>query len=472
MAEDTLRLMAQNMSTPAQKTMRPNDAPNPSPSSQKLVNESRLVRTVTVDEATGERTEIVKSSMGAGEYFGESALLRPEPRNATITAIRDTECLVLSRDQFGSLLGTSLQETIAREAARRARQAASVASANDVQLAHLRLGPLLGVGSFGRVRLVTTAKGDTYALKSMMKAALCDPKEIEHVTSERKILHFLDHPFLPFLLTTYQTADALFLLQELILGGELFTHLEKAGKFEVPAVQFYGGCIVAALTYLHGLDIVYRDLKLENILLDAKGYIKIVDFGFAKVIDDLTWTFCGTPDYLAPETIAGTGHSMSVDWWAFGVLLFEMLTGTAPFTTDDPMSTYRRITELDYSFPWFFDGAAKALINALLTLDPNARLGSTAGMLNRGDRQVREHVFFKPIDFLRLERRELDAPLIPNISSATDVSNFGAVDDARELKEDRKLIRGSIHNSIRPTGDAPTPGSSFSGSVSGSFSNW
>ena len=357
---------------------------------------------------------------------------------ASVTAVCDVELLVLQGAKLEKLLGISLEETMAREAARRARQAACAAMSSNVKTDELAIGALLGAGTYGRVRVASTPDGkQAFALKSIIKSHIQDSKEVEHLLNERAILLCLDHPFLPYLVASWQTAKELCLLQELILGGELFSRLNAVGKLDIPAARFYAACTTEALTYLHDLDIVHRDLKQENLLIDEHGYLKLIDFGFAKVLDaDFTHTFCGTPDYLAPEVIAATGHGKPVDWWALGVLLYEMLCGKAPFTGDEPLDTYHNITNQIVSFPWFFDAEARACISALLHKDPDARLGSLQSGDHRGARQVRHHAFFEPVDFVQLERRELTPPFVPVIASITDASNFDPDSDDEESDDD------------------------------------
>jgi len=365
---------------------------------------------------------------------------------------------------------------MAREAARRARQAAMAAMGVGIRVDQLVHGDVLGHGSFGKVRVVSvpgthaTAAEDVhhnpgkklrrrskemlpfdqaesarseeqaFALKTILKSRVVDAKEVEHLLSERAILACLDHPFLPYLVASWQTARELCLLQELILGGELFSRVHAIGKLDVPSARFYAGCCVEALTYLHDLDIVHRDVKQENLLIDEHGYLKLIDFGFAKVLENgHTYTFCGTPDYLAPEIIAGTGHGKPVDWWALGILLYEMLAGKAPFVADDPMDTYHRIAHAEVAFPWFgFDAAAKSVIGALLTKDSDSRLGSLQSGNRKGPRQVRSHAFFEAIDFVKLEHRELAAPFVPTIAHKTDASNYepDSEDESDEEEED------------------------------------
>lgn len=377
--------------------------------------------------------------MGPGEHFGELALLRLDARMATVTATTDhVVCMVIKKATFDSLVGP-LQEHIAREAANRLREDASK-KIQKAPVEQLKVQQTLGCGAFGRVRLVVTPNGQPYALKCMRKADIAAGKQVEHIMSEKMTLSFCDHPFLPHLIATWQNTNDLLMMLELCQGGELYNLMQENGGFlPEPSTRFYTACVVAAFTYLHDLDVVYRDLKPENLLLDAAGYLKVVDFGFAKVIADRTWTFCGTPEYISPEVLAGTGHGMATDWWSLGVLIYEMLVGTSPFLAKSHMLIYKNITKGEYSFPMFFGWRfphAQEIISALLVSDQNTRLGSLAGYLNRGSRQVRETRFFNSINFVELERKLIEPPYIPKINSPTDTSHFPPLDEDDDDDDD------------------------------------
>jgi tRNA A-37 threonylcarbamoyl transferase component Bud32 len=185
----------------------------------------------------------------------------------------------------------------------------------------------LGTGSFGRVHLVKLkATGKYFAMKVLRKSDIVKMKQVEHTINEKNILEQLEMPFLVGMLGTFQDANHVFLVLEYIQGGELFTFLRKSGMFPNHVAKFYAAEVVLAFEYLHKADIIYRDLKPENILIDADGHIRITDFGFAKSVPDQTWTLCGTPDYLAPEIIQSKGYGRAVDWWAVGVLIYEVCT--------------------------------------------------------------------------------------------------------------------------------------------------
>ena len=253
----------------------------------------------------------------------------------------------------------------------------------------------------------------------MHKGQILGLAQLEHVTNEKRLLAMCDHPFLIKLAATYQDASHVYMLLELSLGGELFTLLRKQVCFDEPTARFYAANVCAAFEYLHDRKIVYRDLKPENLLLDELGYLKVVDFGFAKVLTDRTWTLCGTPDYLAPEIITNQGHGLSVDWWTFGVLLYELLVGEPPFVADDPMETYQNIQRGEVEYPPTMAASPADLISRLLI-----RASERLGNLRRGDRDVGDHAFFSSVDFNALEARQIPAPHVPPISDPLDTSNF------------------------------------------------
>jgi len=209
----------------------------------------------------------------------------------------------------------------------------------------------------------------------------------------------------------------MYMLLEFVVGGEVFAHLRRMGKFSNNHTRFYVGQIVLALDYLHSENICYRHLKPENLLLDMDGYIKMTDFGFAKKVEDRTWTICGTPEYLAPEIIQGLGHGKAVDWWALGVLMFEMLGGYPPFHDENPFGIYQRVLQGKVELPHFFDMSACHLISKLLTHDLSKRMG---GVDRCCDAQVRCHEWFCDLSFAELEAKLMPAPLIPAVEGDDD----------------------------------------------------
>lgn len=279
----------------------------------------------------------------------------------------------------------------------------------------------LGTGSFGRVHLVRSKHNMRfYAIKVLKKEQVVRMKQVEHTNSERSVLSLVRHPFLVNLWGTFSDSSNLYMVMDFVPGGELFTLLRKSQRFPHPVAKFYAAEVALAIDYLHQNGFVYRDLKPENILLGADGHLKITDFGFAKWVPDVTWTLCGTPDYLAPEIVSSKGYNKSVDWWALGVLLFEMLAGHPPFFTEDgnPIKLYEKIIACKVRYPPYFEPAAKDLLKNLLTADLTKRFGN----LHRGSKDVFGHLWFAEVDWDRLYRREIPAPYLPTVATDGDAS--------------------------------------------------
>lgn len=259
-----------------------------------------------------------------------------------------------------------------------------------------------------------------FALNVMRKSDIVRLKQTEHVNSERRILAKIRHPFLVKLYATYQDSLNIYMLLSYVPGGELFSHLRRAGRFSADVSRFYLASIVLAIEYLHSQDIIHRDLKPENILLDRTGYLCIVDFGFAKVVEDNTFTICGTPEYLAPEIILAQGHGKAVDWWAVGILAFEMLVGYPPFFADHPMGVYQNILRNAVTFPLHVDIYAEDLIRGLLTAESTKRLGNQ----RCGADDVINHPWFSGVEWGSFKRKEIVAPIVPQVTSMGESSKM------------------------------------------------
>ncbi|KAE8218711.1 hypothetical protein CF319_g7463 [Tilletia indica] len=292
----------------------------------------------------------------------------------------------------------------------------------------------LGTGTFGRVLLVRlryptpssstgtcTTTSSYYALKVLQKADIVRLKQVEHINNERDILSQIRHPFIVNLLRSYQDSKSVYMLMDYVPGGEIFSHLRRARRFSADVTRFYIASIILALDYLHSRGIIYRDLKPENLLLDEAGFLKIADFGFAKYVpDNRTWTLCGTPEYLAPEIIAGVGHGKAADYWSLGVLMFECLAGYPPFFASTPIGVYERVLKGSFSFPAHIDPCSRDLISALLTADRSKRLGNLRG----GAEDVKAHPWFSGVCWSALEGREVGAPIVPRLAGEGDSSYF------------------------------------------------
>jgi protein kinase A len=261
----------------------------------------------------------------------------------------------------------------------------------------------LGTGSFGRVVLVRSrASDDTaggggqhFALKILNKAKNVHLKQVEHILRERKILPCVSFPFIVNLVHTFKDNSNVYMVLEYVPGGEMFTYLRRSGRFCEEQARFYASQLVLALEYLHHLDIVYRDLKPENLLLGLDGYLKIVDFGFSKRSKTRTYTLCGTPDYLAPEIILARGYSFPVDWWALGVLIFEMVAGYPPFFSEQPIKIYEKIIGCKVSYLGNMTPELIDLLRNLLQIDLTRRFGC----LRNGVADIKEHRWFTGTDW-------------------------------------------------------------------------
>jgi len=253
------------------------------------------------------------------DYFGERSLLTAEHTAATVRVPEGGEpCLVMTLDKaaFESKLG-ALQVLVDRE--RRRGEAKATAASKAIVWSDLQLHAILGEGSFGRVKLVLhRPTKTTYALKCLRKGHVIKFQQTEHVVNEKRVMELCDHPFVLKLKGAYNAKDQIFMLLEVAQGGELFTLLRSHKRFEEPPACLYAAMVASAFSYLHARKVVHRDLKPENLLFDRDGYLKLVDFGFAKVVRDRTFTLCGTPEYLAPEIISNKGHGLGADWWTIG----------------------------------------------------------------------------------------------------------------------------------------------------------
>ncbi|CCE63420.1 hypothetical protein TPHA_0E03300 [Tetrapisispora phaffii CBS 4417] len=280
----------------------------------------------------------------------------------------------------------------------------------------------LGTGSFGRVHLVRSNHNDRfYALKVLKKYTVVKLKQVEHTNDERKMLSVVAHPFLIRMWGTFQDCEQVFMVMDYIEGGELFSLLRKSQRFPNPVAKFYAAEVCLALEYLHSMDIIYRDLKPENILLDKNGHIKITDFGFAKYVPDVTYTLCGTPDYIAPEVVSTKPYNKSVDWWSFGILIYEMLAGYTAFYDSTTMKTYENILNAPLKFPPFFHPDVQDLLSKLINRDLSKRLGNLQG----GSEDVKNHPWFSEVIWEKLLSRNIETPYEPPIQQGKgDTSQF------------------------------------------------
>ncbi|XP_065445225.1 RAC-gamma serine/threonine-protein kinase isoform X4 [Chrysemys picta bellii] len=283
---------------------------------------------------------------------------------------------------------------------------------------------LLGKGTFGKVILVREkASGKYYAMKILKKEVIIAKDEVAHTLTESRVLKNTRHPFLTSLKYSFQTKDRLCFVMEYVNGGELFFHLSRERVFSEDRTRFYGAEIVSALDYLHSGKIVYRDLKLENLMLDKDGHIKITDFGLCKegITDAATMkTFCGTPEYLAPEVLEDNDYGRAVDWWGLGVVMYEMMCGRLPFYNQDHEKLFELILMEDIKFPRTLSSDAKSLLSGLLIKDPNKRLGGGPD----DAKEIMRHSFFVGVNWQDVYDKKLVPPFKPQVTSETDTRYF------------------------------------------------
>ncbi|XP_029838602.2 serine/threonine-protein kinase Sgk1 isoform X1 [Ixodes scapularis] len=283
---------------------------------------------------------------------------------------------------------------------------------------------VIGKGSFGRVMLARhKVERKLYAVKVLQKKMILKRNERNHIMSERNVLlKNLHHPFLVGLHFSFQTSDKLYFVLDYVNGGELFFHLQKERYFAEPRARFYAAEITCALSYLHSQGTMYRDLKPENILLDAQGHVVLTDFGLCKEglrEQDTTSTFCGTPEYLAPEVLRKEAYDRTVDWWCLGAVLYEMLYGLPPFYSRDTTEMYDNILHKQLKLRTNISLAARNILEGLLQKDRTLRLGHAED----GD-EVKRHEFFNPIVWQDLEAKKISPPYRPNLNGCMDLKNI------------------------------------------------
>uniref|UniRef100_A0A9J7XVA2 Protein kinase C n=1 Tax=Cyprinus carpio carpio TaxID=630221 RepID=A0A9J7XVA2_CYPCA len=315
-------------------------------------------------------------------------------------------------------------------------------------ISNFTLLQVLGKGSFGKVMLVRLNGSDqVFAVKVLKKDIILQDDDVECTMTEKRVLSFAStHPYLTQLYCCFQTPERLFFVMEFVNGGDLMFHIQKSRKFEENRARFYTAEITSALIFLHSKGIIYRDLKLDNVLLDKDGHCKLADFGMCKESmfeGVVTGTFCGTPDYIAPEILQEMLYGPSVDWWALGVLLYEMLSGHAPFEAENEDDLFESILTEEIIYASWLSTDAVDILKGFLTKNPSRRLGCVAA--EGGETAVTSHPFFTSIDWNKLNQRELEPPFKPRIKTAEDVNNF----DPDFTQEDPTLT--PIDESIIPS---------------------
>jgi len=368
-----------------------------------------------------------------GSFFGEKALLSSDVRTATCVASTDVKCMLIGREDFVLMLN-NLQDLLDRsyiardEALREKQEAASpYPTTRKFDMDEYIIKRTLGVGAFGFVKLVQWKKAPKgkedqwYALKCVSKQKIIQHKQEEKIKREEDIMKELIHPFIARLYSGMEDEKGKYFLMEALCGGELCELLYNETQFSEKWSLFYSASVLAAFGHMHERKIAYRDLKPENLVLDTFGYVKIVDFGLAKKVKSgQTYTFCGTPDYLAPEVILNEGYDWGVDYWGLGVLIYEMTAGVAPFYAESPMETYEKALSGHVHMPAHFSRAAANLIKKLLHTSQAKRLGRTVG----GATTVMCHPWFSNFDWDALMECRLKPPYLPELRDPDDNSSM------------------------------------------------
>mmetsp|Transcript_2877 Transcript_2877/g.6399 ORF Transcript_2877/g.6399 Transcript_2877/m.6399 type:complete len:679 (-) Transcript_2877:99-2135(-) len=350
------------------------------------------------------------ASLKKQEFFGEKALLSDDVRGATVKAASDAVvCYVMTRSDFSRVLGNMRDILDGKVATRKSRISSFQQIRVNYDLNQLKMLNVLGQGAFGTVRVAKAHdSGEFYALKAQGKHFIVQNKQQKYFLNELRLMKELQHPNIIILHCSMQDNKYVYFLLGLLPGGELMDILQSKGRFPEEWTRFYSASVLLAYSTMHEKRIVYRDLKPENLVLDEKGYCVVVDLGLAKKLKDgPTYTLCGTPDYMAPEIIRGTGYSLSVDYWALGVLLFELTSGSAPFQAYDPSVTYKKILRGRVNFPSRFSNQIQLIIKALLTKDPSRRLGC----MEEGTEGVMKHRWYSGYDWTGLLNREVDGDI-------------------------------------------------------------
>lgn len=379
------------------------------------------------------------TTRGQAHYFGEFALLENEIRQGTVTVVSSTaKMLVLDRDSFNTMLGPlkgilqkrkmGLQIDNGKVADEGGKQNFDMDHPEKFYLRDLKRVGLLGVGGFSKVELFEHPKrNQCYALKSLDKGYIKMSNSYDNALNEKNTLAMTNHPFIVKLHETFASEQYLYFLLEALLGGEVYGAFNKKGLYgSEDHAKFCAASMALALEHLHERKIIYRDLKPENMLLTGQGFVKLTDFGLAKFVIGKTYTTCGTPEYFAPEVISSMGQSLALDWWTFGVMIFELMTGKTPFESTHPMQVYAKVSKgaSTVYFPNNILGTVEGLVRTLLRTEPMDRLPMRPG----GLMNLRTHKWFSEFDWNGLKEQKMQSPLKPVLKGKKDLGNFFATE--------------------------------------------
>lgn len=286
----------------------------------------------------------------------------------------------------------------------------------------------LGHGGYSTILLVRDKRTlEILTMKAVEKADIVHKNQVKQILCEKRILQSVQFPFTTTITAGFTDNVYVYFVMAFESGGELFSLIRKSRSLSETLSKFYAGQVILGLEYLHHCSVIHRDVKPENIFISREGYIKLGDYGFSKLIKSRTWTLCGTPEYIAPEIILSKGYSFAVDWWAMGVLIFEMICGYTPFFSNNKEKQYDKIISGIYKIPDGVNSACKALMKRLLVVEPTKRFGS----LKAGVYDIKSAKWFSDIDWVALYQKKIKPPYIPEVQNLGDAENFPECEDVK-----------------------------------------
>ncbi|KAF3695950.1 cGMP-dependent protein kinase 1 [Channa argus] len=382
------------------------------------------------EKRPGHEDQIVLFKLSEKQWFGEKALWGEDVRNANVIAAGEVTCLVIDRKTFKDVidgLAFDCHHEMQQSHESRVELNKDPTLLSSSTLSDFHIISTLAVGEFGHIDLVRL-KSNTkclFAMRVLKKKLILSNGQREHILREGRILMEAHCPFIVRMYKTFIDSECLYILTEACLCGDLCSVLKEKGTLDECSTRFYTACVLEALNFLHSRGVIYRDLKPENVLLDEHGYAKLIGSRCLKRVEvgKKTWTFCGTPGYMAPEIILNKGHSLSADFWSLGIFVFELLSGGLAFSGSDPMkiltATIHGIDQID--LPNTISKSASSLIRKLCRTNPSERLGS----LRNGVKDIEMHIWFEGFKWEGLCKRTLTPPVIPKVKSPSNTSTCG-----------------------------------------------